>query len=145
MGESVNKRQFMMMGLGALAFGGVGIAVLASQGRPQAFEHVSMPVDEMQAGGALLVDIRTPPEWVQTGVIEGARLVTFDFQNPAGFLPQIAGEIADGRDLILICRSGNRTQSAADYLTGQIENRVVSIAGGMKGVIGAGYSPVPPS
>jgi rhodanese-related sulfurtransferase len=140
------KRQFLMMGLGAVAFGGAAVAVMAmSGGAPDGWEHRVMAVDEMTANTALLVDIRTPPEWVQTGVIDGATLITFDFDKPDTFLPQIAAEIADGRDLVLICRSGNRTQLAAEFLAKQIDNRIVSIEGGIKKVIASGYRPVPPA
>ena len=76
----------------------------------EGFEHKVMTVDEMKAAGALIVDIRTPPEWYQTGVIEGAKLVTF--QDPLSFLGAIKDEIADGRDIVLVCRSGNRTSAS---------------------------------
>ena len=141
----MNRRHLLVSGAGALALGGVGAALMARASNAEGFEHRFMPVSEMFADGALLVDIRTPPEWVDTGVIEGARLIEFDFKRPTTFLPQIADDIADGRDLVLICNSGNRTQVVADFLAGQIPNRIVSIEGGIRKVIAAGYQTVPPS
>ena len=114
--------------------------------RPQieGFEHKVMTVDEIAASGALLVDIRTPPEWHQTGVIEGAKLITF--QDPQGFIDQIKDEIADGRDVVLICRSGSRTQAAGMYLAQMLDNQVISAAGGMIEIVGRqGYQPVAPA
>ncbi len=143
--SEMNRRHLVIAGLGALALGGVGATVMAKSSTAAGWEHRSMPVSDMTADGGLLVDIRTPPEWVETGVIEGARLIEFDFDRPTTFLPQIAAEIADGRDLVLICRSGNRTQVVADFLARQIPNRIVSIEGGIKKVIAAGYQTVPPS
>jgi rhodanese-related sulfurtransferase len=105
------------------------------------YEHKAMSVDEMHASGGLIVDIRMPMEWAQTGVIEGAVLQTFD--EPLRFLDAIATEIADGRDLILVCRSGMRTQAAGQYLSQLLDNRVISVAGGMIELIEQGYSPVP--
>ena len=143
--SEMNRRHLLLSGLGALALGGVGVMMLARSSTAADWEHRFMPVAEMTGDGGLLVDIRTPPEWSETGVIEGARLIEFDFNRPNTFLPQIAGDIADGRDLVLICRSGNRTQVVADFLAQQIPNRIVSIEGGIKRVIAAGYKPVPPS
>ena len=66
------------------------------------YEHKIMSVDEMRASGALIVDIRTQPEWYQSGVIEGARLITF--QDPNAFVAENGPDIADGRDVVLVCR-----------------------------------------
>lgn len=107
------------------------------------YEHKVMTVDEMRASGALVVDIRTPPEWHQTGVIEGARLIPFS--DPNAFVAEIGPDIADGRDVVLVCRSGSRTQMAGMYLAQMIPNRVISAAGGMIGIAGRhGYRPVAP-
>jgi rhodanese-related sulfurtransferase len=137
------KRQFL--GLGAVALSGVaGIGYAFTSGSGAAgYEHTFLTVDQMQATGGLIVDIRTPPEWVETGVIDGAELVTF--RDPASFLAKVGPEIADGRDLILVCRSGNRTNAAAKALEGKIPNRIVSVDGGMRKVMASGYQTVPPS
>jgi len=119
-------------------FGGRGAGAQA-----QNFDHKFMTVDEMKASGGLIVDIRTPPEWYQSGVIEGAKLVPF--QDPQSFLAAVGPEIADGRDLILVCRSGNRTAIAGQYLMQMIPNKIISIAGGMIQVVGSGYEPVAPA
>jgi rhodanese-related sulfurtransferase len=108
----------------------------------QKFEHKFMSVEEMRANGGLIVDIRTPAEWVETGVIEGARLLPF--QDPQSFLAEVGPDIADGRDLILVCRSGNRTAIAGRYLMGLIPNRIISVDGGMILLTRFGYQPVAP-
>lgn len=101
-----------------------------------------MTVDQMKADGALIVDIRTPEEWAETGVIDGAKLVTFT--DPESFLAAVGPELADGRDLVLVCRSGRRSGAAAEALQSLIPNRIVSQDGGMSVLIGAGYQAVPP-
>lgn len=101
-----------------------------------------MTVDQMKADGALVVDIRTPEEWAETGVIEGAKLVTFT--DPESFLAAVGPELADGRDLVLVCRSGRRSGAAAEALQSLIPNRIVSQDGGMSVLIGEGYQAVPP-
>lgn len=140
--SSFTKRQ--VLGLGAAALlgaAGIGYAMTATD--EAGFETQVLSVEQMRETGGLIVDIRTPPEWVETGVIDGAKLATFT--DPDSFLARIGPEIADGRDLILICRSGNRTAAAARALEGRIPNRIVSIEGGMRKLIGSGYQTVPPS
>ncbi|MGR3364929.1 MAG: rhodanese-like domain-containing protein [Maritimibacter harenae] len=136
-----HSRRAVLIGGGA-AFLALGAGVgLVAAGRDPGFEQTFLTVDEMKATGGLIVDIRTPPEWAETGVIDDAVLLTFT--GPDRFLDQLAPALADGRDLILVCRSGNRTRAAAQAIQGRIPNRIVSIEGGMKRVIASGYRTVP--
>lgn len=105
-------------------------------------EVAQMSVDQMAASGALIVDIRTPEEWAETGVIDGAKLVTFT--DADSFLAAVGPDLADGRDLVLVCRSGRRSGAAAEALQSLIPNRIVSQDGGMSVLIGEGYQAVPP-
>ena len=73
---------------------------------------------------------------------EGAVLETF--AGAESFLARVGPALADGRDLVLICRSGNRTRAAAEALAGRIPHRIVPIEGGMRGVPASGYAPVAP-
>lgn len=133
-----SKRKFLIFGGAAVLAAGFG-ALNARQG-PAGFEERGMTVAQMKETGGLIVDIRTPPEWAETGVIEGAELVTFD--DPESFMAKVGPEIADGRDLILICRSGNRTRRAAQMLAGRIPNKIISVRGGMSAQIKSGYQTV---
>jgi len=140
---SLTKRQFLGYGAAGLAgLAAIAYGLGAFSGDP-GWTSTFMTVDEMKASGGHIVDIRTPPEWAETGVIEGAQLVTFT--DPARFLAKVGPQIADGRDLILICRSGNRSSRAARALAGKIPNRIISIDGGMMREIASGYRTVPPS
>ena len=141
--SEMNRRHLLFSGAGALILGGAGAMVMGRSSRAAGgWEHRFLPVSEMTAEGTLLVDIRTPQEWKDTGVIDGAELIEFDFNNPDTFLPKTA-DLADGRDLVLICNSGNRTQVVADFLSRQIPNRIVSVEGGIRKVMAAGYELVP--
>lgn len=62
------------------------------------------------AGGAFVIDVREPFEYV-AGHVPGARLV------PLARLPQVAGDLPRTGPVYVICASGHRSQSAADYLT----------------------------
>lgn len=137
---SITKRQFFTLGMGALAVAGAGYAWSQGAGGgagAPAFEQVFMSVADMQATGGLIVDIRRPDEWADTGVIEGATLMTFE--SPQSFLAKIGPQIADGRPLVLICRSGNRSRLAAEALAPLISNRIISVDGGMGQQIAQGF------
>lgn len=141
---SISKRSFIAMGLGAVVLAGAGYTVIAGSGSSTSgVEQSFMTVDQMKANGGLIVDIRTPPEWRETGVIDGAALLTFN--DPKSFLAQVGPALADGRDLILICHSGNRSSRAAAALDGLIANHIISVNGGMSQQIAAGYQTVPPT
>ena len=121
------------------------VAALAMPAVPGVAGEVTvtqMTVEQMKAEGALIVDIRTPEEWAETGVIDGAKLVTFT--DPESFLAAVGPDLADGRDLVLVCRSGRRSGAAAEALQSLIPNRIVSQDGGMSVLIGEGYQAVPP-
>ena len=127
----------------AVAVALVGAVMFSRMAAPKGYEKLEMSVDEMKATGALIVDIRTPQEWKDTGVIAGAKLVTFG--DADGFLKAVGKDLTDGRPLILVCRSGNRSSSAAAALAGKIPNRIISANGGMSAAIAAGYQTVRPS
>jgi len=91
--SNISKRSFLGIGIGALA-GAVGIGYAMTNTSAAGFEHRFMSVEEMQATGGLIVDIRTPPEWVETGVIDGARLVTSTTLR--AFLPRLARPLPMG-------------------------------------------------
>jgi len=69
--------------------------------------------------GVPLYDIRRPEEWRETGVVEGSRKLTFvdasGRPNPE-FLPRFTAEVDKNSPVVLICRSGNRTDALARHL-----------------------------
>lgn len=72
--------------------------------------------------GALVIDIRRPEEWRQTGVIEGSRLITaFDPQGRmTDEFPALFGQLTHPEQpVVLICRTGNRTDVLARILVEQ--------------------------
>ena len=93
--------------------------------------------------GILIVDIRSPGEWHDTGVIQGALLVTYS--DAESFLRQVAPQLAPGQKLALICRSGNRTSRAARQIAPLTSHDVINVSGGMLHVMEQGHSTVPPT
>jgi rhodanese-related sulfurtransferase len=91
---------------------------------------------ELQKQGVALYDVRLPQEWQQTGVVEGAKTLTyFDAGGrPRGdFMPAFAADIAKDEPVILVCRSGNRTDKLARELARQGYTQVYNVKNGMLG------------
>ena len=84
-----------------------------------------------QADGALLVDVRQPEEW-QQGHAPKAKLI------PLGSLGDRLTELPREREVLLICRSGNRSGTAQRELLRLGYERVTNVSGGMHAWAGAG-------
>ena len=89
----------------------------------------------LQEKGVPVVDIRTPEEWQDTGVIKGARLMTYSFSggfDKAAWLKQVQQVAKPGEPVILVCRSGRRSAAVADYLESQpTKRKIYNASGGM--------------
>ena len=140
---SMSRRQILWAGLGAVAVVVGANLVLQRGAEASGYETRAMTAADMVAENALIVDVRTKAEWQETGVIDGARLVTF--ADPESFLAAIKDDLAPGQDLVLVCHSGRRSAAAAGALAGLIPNRIISVDGGMSRVISEGYQTVPPT
>lgn len=77
-----------------------------------------------QAAGALIVDVRERDEW-NAGHIAGALHI------PLGHLGQNLDKLDRSRDLIIVCRSGNRSAAATQALVQGGFSRVSNLTGGM--------------
>ena len=79
-------------------------------------------LEKLLAEGAKIYDIRRPEEWKKTGVVKGSRMLTL-FTNKGvnrDFLSTFVKEVKTSDKVVLICRTGNRTQKAADYISNQL-------------------------
>ncbi len=78
--------------------------------------------------GVPLYDVRRPEEWRQTGVVEGSRLLTFVDANgrpTPEFFQRFRAEVKPDQPVILICRTGNRTDVLARLLVEEMGYRQV--------------------
>lgn len=69
--------------------------------------------------GIPIYDVRRPEEWRKTGVVEDSRLLTFVDKSgrlKPDFLPRFTAEVDKNQPVILICRTGNRTDTLARHL-----------------------------
>ncbi|MFN8104457.1 MAG: rhodanese-like domain-containing protein [Acidimicrobiia bacterium] len=81
-------------------------------------------------GGAFLLDVREDAE-VTAGRAPGS------VQVPLGSLPDHVDDLPADRRIVCICRSGNRSARAAQYLS-QRGLDAVNMSGGMKAWVAAG-------
>jgi len=97
---------------------------------------------------ALLIDVRTPPEWSFVGVPDLAALgkatVFVPWQgypamalNPSFADDLAASGVAAGAPLVFICRSGVRSAAAAALMTARGFPRCYNLAGGFEGPLDA--------
>ena len=92
----------------------------------------------LAAKGVPVIDIRTAGEWKSTGVIPGSKLLTFFDEkgnaNTAQWLASAKGLATPDQPVILICRSGNRTRAATQFLSEQAGYKTVyNVSGGVNG------------
>ncbi|PKM43854.1 MAG: sulfurtransferase [Gammaproteobacteria bacterium HGW-Gammaproteobacteria-1] len=90
----------------------------------------------VEAGKITLIDIRTPPEWRQTGVAKGALRINMHHpQGAQGFMAEVLQKVGGDKSapIGLICRTGNRTTQVQKYLEAQGFTRVYNVKEGMAG------------
>lgn len=94
------------------------------------------------AAGVPVIDIRRPDEWKATGVIEGSHLITFfDQQGQAnpGFFEEMSKLAGAGDEVVLLCRSGQRSAVLSEYLAEKAGfTKVANVQNGIIDWIGAG-------
>ncbi|WP_230969915.1 rhodanese-like domain-containing protein [Nitrogeniibacter aestuarii] len=91
----------------------------------------------LQAAGVPVVDVRTAPEWQETGIVPGSHLLTFfgtgGRAEPAAWLRKLQPIATPDQPVILICRSGNRTRTISNFLSSQVGyTKVYNVTRGIK-------------
>lgn len=115
------------------------VAVLCAVALPAPAETI-LSAEQAHAGARsgklILVDIRTPREWRETGVAQGGRRVDFyDQAGLQGFASKLLAQVGGDRHapIALICRVGNRSTRAQSYLQSLGFTRVYNVREGMAG------------
>ena len=114
--RSITSCRRVFWSLLALAF------FFAPLARAEVIELDNAGLKQLIADGVPVVDIRHVDEWQQTGIIKGSRLITLPV-NKAGNAYDVAAwhdafskVIQPSQPVIIICRTGNRTKSVANFL-----------------------------
>ena len=116
-----------------------GVLYLISQNKAPASGLNALPAEISVAAayqkyqeGAFLLDVRQPEEWDEYHAT-GATLI------PLGELASRLDEVPSDREIVVICRSGNRSQEGRDILLANGFTAVTSVSGGMLNWSAAGY------
>jgi rhodanese-related sulfurtransferase len=93
-----------------------------------------------------IIDIRTPGEWKETGIVKGAYTIMFfdekgKFDLPK-FLSKLDKVVKKGEQFALICRTGSRTAEISKFLSSELGYNVINLGGGMMKLMHEGYKPV---
>lgn len=89
-----------------------------------------------------IIDIRTKPEWKETGIVKNSIPITFfdafgryDAQK---FLSELDKHVKKDKVFAIICRTGNRTTSVGKFLSEQ-GYKVINLDGGVVSLANQGY------
>jgi phage shock protein E len=117
-------------------------ALVAACGSGTAAGADTMPaqvnVDEAAAlrdDGAFVLDVRQPEEWLEIHIPDATLI-------PLGELAARVAEVPKDQEILVYCRSGNRSQEGRDILKAAGFENVTSMAGGIKDWAAAGYETV---
>lgn len=101
-------------------------------------EQLKVLIDQ----GVTVYDIRRVDEWQKTGVVAGSHKLTFVDANGKGsdkFLERFSSEVSKDTPVVLICRTGNRTDTLGRYLVGKLGyTQVYNVRDGITHWISAG-------
>ncbi len=93
-----------------------------------------------------IIDIRTPAEWRETGIVKGSyTIMFFDEQgnyDPPKFLKALDKIVKKDEQFALICRVGSRTGMVSESLSKDMGYKVINLKGGIMKMISEGYKPV---
>ncbi len=82
-----------------------------------------------------IVDIRTPQEWRETGLLKGSiPIMFFDEKgnyNIQKFLKELNKRVDTSKPFAIICRTGSRTSMLAPFLSQQLGYTVIDLVGGI--------------
>ena len=131
-----NNLQWIILGA-VIVIGVIAAGVLTNS--PTADKTASLPPEisvqdayQYYEEGTLILDVRTQEEW-DAGHVPDATLIPLDQ------LPTRLSELPEDQDIVVICRSGNRSATGRDILLSAGFESVTSVAGGFNQWTANGY------
>ena len=93
-----------------------------------------------------IIDIRTPAEWAQTGIVKGSYPIMFFNEKGEAkedaFLVKLNKIVKKNEKFAIICRTGSRTTAITPFLD-EKDYDVINLQGGIMKLMQDGYKPVP--
>jgi rhodanese-related sulfurtransferase len=137
--QQPKKNNFLLWGLVALVIVGVSAVWFTSRGGAESASYPREISVEAAAtkrdAGAFILDVRQPEEWNEFH-IPGSTLI------PLGELASRVDELPRDQEIVVVCRSGNRSAQGRDILLEAGFTQVTSMAGGVTQWNAAGYPTV---
>ena len=125
--------------VGSLAILGVVLVVIFNGSKnPAPALSQEIPVTdayELYQTGVLFVDVREKDEWEEIHIPNTTHI-------PLGELARRQKELPKDQQIVVVCRSGNRSQTGRDILLSAGFSDVTSMEGGVKNWSAAGYPTV---
>lgn len=94
-----------------------------------------------------IIDIRTPAEWKETGIVKGSYTIMFFDERGKFFVPDFLKKldkiVKKDEQFALICRTGSRTEMISEFLSEKMGHKVINLKGGIMKMIDEGYKTVP--
>ena len=123
-----SNSNLLWIGLGVILVVIIG-AFIFKPGNTATAEKLPLEVSvseasSMRDAGAFVLDVREPDEWNESH-IPGATLI------PLGQLASRVNEVPKDQEIVVVCRSGNRSQQGRDILLSAGFTKVTSMAGGI--------------
>ena len=114
------------------------LALSAVVARAEVIDIDNAELAQLMKSGVPVIDIRTQPEWEETGIVAGSRLLTFYDErgraDPAAWLDKVKPFAKPGDPVVVICRIGNRTKAVSQFLAKQAGYATVyNVRDGIKG------------
>lgn len=99
----------------------ISLGLLALSARAEIIDIDNAELDRLTKSGVVVIDIRTQPEWEETGIVAGSKLLTFFDErgraDPAAWLEKVKPYAKPDQPVVVICRSGNRTKAVSQFLS----------------------------
>lgn len=81
-----------------------------------------------------IIDIRTKPEWIETGIVKNSHLITFFDEKGSYNIPEFMSElnkvVKKDEPFAIICRTGSRTRLVSSFLD-RNGYKVINLLGGI--------------
>ncbi|TXT23219.1 MAG: Rhodanese domain-containing protein [Gallionellaceae bacterium] len=101
----------------------------------------------LMSAGVPVIDVRTAPEWEETGIVPGSHLLTFFDErgkaDPGAWLGKAKVVAQPAKPVIVICRSGNRTKAVSQFLSQQGYGKVYNVKHGIRSWTKEGRQVIP--
>jgi len=137
--QQQNNRNLMIGLAGVILIVVIAISVFSNPGASTISQLDPLPLEisvqeafNMRQQGTMILDVRTPSEW-NDGHVPGATLIPLDE------LESRLSELPRDEEIVIICRSGNRSAVARDIMLNAGFPAVTSIAGGFNQWVANGY------